>query len=80
MERCATSTTPLNQLTSVTDQLGRQTVVHYDAAGRHLSTTYRDPRTRYTNPCCQTLTSTLPALIVDDAAHLTPDDERRRDW
>ena len=34
----------LSQLTSVTDQLGRQTIVTYDAAGRHLATTYRDPR------------------------------------
>ena len=34
--RCATSTTPLNQLTSITDQLGRQTIVDYDAAGRHV--------------------------------------------
>ena len=34
----------LNQLTSVTDQLGRQTIVTYDAAGRHLATTYRDLR------------------------------------
>ena len=34
----------VNQLTSVTDQLGRQTKVTYDAAGRHLATTYLDPR------------------------------------
>ena len=34
----------VNKLTAVTDQLGRQTTLTYDAAGRHLATTYVDPR------------------------------------
>ena len=34
----------LNQLTAITDQLGRRTNVHYDDAGRHVATTWLDPR------------------------------------
>ena len=41
--RFVTSTTPTGQLTSIVDQLGRQTVVRYDAAGRHVGTDYARP-------------------------------------
>ena len=63
----------LNQLTSVTDQLGRQTVVTYDAAGRHLATTYRDPRDDDSEAnralaSARRSTRVRTRLLVDDAA------------
>ena len=66
----------ISQLTVITDQLGRQTKVTYDAAGRHVATTYLDPRRGD------------GAVAIAAAAHDRPgrrstdpvafDDERRR--
>ena len=66
----------VSQLTSITDQLGRQTIVTYDAAGRHLADDVPRPAADGARlPRRPDVDADAPALIVDDAA---PSDAARR--